>query len=104
MLNRMCSSPPCSHVALSTVHQRPNPNTGTAPLAPNRKSAGRLGAMNENIPSMPRLAPEPRVATSVRMYRIVEPPMTIGTKPMSPPSCRSIGPKPHRPGLARPQL
>ena len=43
MFMKMCRRPPCSHVALSTVHQRPATKTGTAPLSPNRNSARELG-------------------------------------------------------------
>ena len=42
--------PPCSHPALSTVHHRPRPNTGTAPLAPNRRRAGEAGARRHGPP------------------------------------------------------
>ena len=47
--------PPWSQEAESTVHQRPNRNTGTAPLAPNRKRLWMLGEPRERIPpiSMP---------------------------------------------------
>ena len=43
MLKRMCSTPACSQPAVSTVHQRPNWNTGSAPLAPSRNSTSVLG-------------------------------------------------------------
>ena len=51
MLKRMCSTPPCSHAALRTVHQRPYPKTGTAPLAPKRKRLCMLGEKKDSIPS-----------------------------------------------------
>jgi hypothetical protein len=63
MLKRMCRTPPCSQAALSTVHQRPRPNTGTAPLAPNTKRAGVDG---ENILSRPPMPMFPREKISVR--------------------------------------
>src|ERR1700730_3589708 len=102
MLNTICSSPPCSQPALRTVHQRPNLKTGIAPLAPNRNNAGTLGDRIENRPFIWKIAfPD---ASSVKRYRTLDPPMTIGTKPKSEPSCRTSGPKPQSPGLARPQL
>jgi uncharacterized lipoprotein len=64
MLNRMCSAPPCSHAAESTVHQRPTPKTGSAPLAPNVKSAAEVGEPNDIRPPMPI---EPLEKIRVRM-------------------------------------
>ena len=42
-LKTTCSTPACSQPAVSTVHQRPNWNTGTAPLAPIRNRTSVLG-------------------------------------------------------------
>ena len=56
MFSTMCSSPACSHPALSTVHHRPKVNTGIAPLAPKRNSTGVLGASSAMMLSM-RIAP-----------------------------------------------
>ena len=64
MLKRMCRRPPCSHAALSTVHQRPASKTGVAPLAPNRNSALRFGDIMLNRPPIPMLPCEAiRVST-----------------------------------------
>ena len=50
MFIRMCSSPACSQPALSTVHHRPAPKTGTAPLSPNRNRIAGLGVNAERMP------------------------------------------------------
>jgi hypothetical protein len=52
MLKKMWRALPWSHAALSTVHQRPYPKTGMAPLAPNTNRLRSLGARNER-PCMP---------------------------------------------------
>ena len=101
MLKKMCSKPPWSHVALSTVHQCPRSNTGKAPLAPNTWRATNDGENKENNPTPPM---SPREASNVSAYRTTDAPMTNGTNPMSPPSARSIGAKPQSPGFRRPQL
>jgi hypothetical protein len=102
MLKTICSKPPWSQPALSTVHHRPNLNTGIAPLAPKRNNAGTLGERIDKRPFIWKMAlPE---ASNVNKYKRLEPPMTIGTNPKSAPSCRTSGPKPHSPGFARPHM
>ena len=76
MLNRMCRKWPCSQLALSTVHHRPRPKTGKAPLAPSSSSACWLGAkMASPGPSVCSAAPDRR---SDARYRIDDAPTTNG--------------------------
>jgi hypothetical protein len=57
MLKRMCSTPPCSQPALSTVHHHPNSNTGRAPLAPSSTSAIPSGDRMDIGPPPPMMLP-----------------------------------------------
>ena len=75
MFMKMCSSEACSQPALSTVHQRPNVNTGTAPLAPNRNSTGVLGASIDMMPPIRIALPD---ISSVIAYSVTQAPMTSG--------------------------
>ena len=52
-LKRMCSRPPCSQPADSTVHQRWRARTGSGPAAPKTNRLARLGARMLNNPPMP---------------------------------------------------
>src|SRR6185436_16304294 len=98
---RMCSRPACSQPALSTVHHRPIPKTGIAPLAPNRNSTGVLGDSAEK--TLPTRIAEPDIS-SVNTQTVTQVPTTICANPKLTPICRSAGPKPHRPGFDRPQV
>ncbi len=95
----MCSSPACSQPALSTVHQRPSPKTGYAPLAPNMIRTAVLGDNADRIPPVPIALPD---VSSVATHSVTQAPITICVKPMSVPTARSIGPNPHIPGFDRP--
>src|SRR6185295_17639506 len=99
MFRKMCSSEACSQPALSTVHQRPNVNTGIAPLAPNRNSTGVLGASIDMMPYVRIPLPD---ISRVTAYKVTHAPMTTVPKPKSAPILRSAGPNPHNPGLERP--
>ena len=96
-----CSRPAWSQPALSTVHQRPRPKTGSAPLAPNRISTCVLGDSADRMPPLRTLAPD---TSSVIIHSVTQVPTTICAKPKSAPICRSIGPNPHKPGFERPQV
>ena len=65
MLKTMWSRLPCSHDALSSVHQAPCTNTGYAPLIPNSSSARRLGASSDIMPP-PTICSSLPEASSVR--------------------------------------
>ena len=83
MFMKMCSSDACSQPALSTVHQRPNVNTGIAPLAPNRNSTGVLGASIDMMPLTWKIAlPD---ISSVTTYNVTHAPITTLPKPKSAP-------------------
>src|SRR3954465_2640236 len=98
----MCSNPACSHPALRTVHQRPIANTGPAPLAPNTISTAEFGdSTDKKLPPPP---PEPPDINNVITHSVAQMPTTSGENGKSVPSARSIGPKPHSPGLARPHV
>jgi hypothetical protein len=101
MFSAMCSSPACSQPALSTVHQRPNWNTGIAPLAPNRNSTGVLGASADMMLST--RIPPPDIS-SVITHSVTQAPTTSCANPKSAPRLRSIGPNPQSPGFDRPQV
>src|SRR5215467_5505824 len=73
-----CSRPACSQPALSTVHQRPYPNTGAAPLAPNQNNTTLLGESAENRLPPPMLPPE---KSNVISHSVTHAPTTIGAKP-----------------------
>ena len=77
MFMKMCSSDACSQPALSTVHQRPNLNTGIAPLAPNRNSTGVLGESSDMMPPMPIALPD---ISSVTTHSVTHAPITIGAE------------------------
>jgi hypothetical protein len=89
MLNRMWSSPACSHAALMTVHQRPT-NTGKAAGAEEKRPAA--WREDENTPPIPML-----LGSEEGIARCT--PMTNGTKPMSPPQRGSRREAPE-PGIA----
>ena len=76
-------------------------NTGTAPLAPNRRRLVVLGEIIVNIELPPM---SPRDPMSVITYMITDKPITNGMNPMSLPSSRTAVAYPHNPGLRRPQL
>src|SRR5215217_8017970 len=101
MLNSTCSNPACNQPALSTVHQRPRPKTGTAPLAPNRNSTCRLGDSADITSPLRIEAPE---TSNVITHTVTQVLTTIWAKPMLTPSCRSAGPNPHSPGFERPHV
>ena len=65
MLKNRCGSPPCSQPALSTVHQRPIANTGTAPDSPKTRSARLLGPNSEKIDCIRMGSPSSTVISSV---------------------------------------
>src|SRR5438874_712913 len=94
-----CSNPACSHPALSTVHHRPYPNTGSAPLAPNAIRTLLFGDIADRMLPPPSAPPDIRTVT---IHSVTHVPTTIGAKPKLTPRFLSAGPKPHRPGFARP--
>src|SRR5256885_1232038 len=102
MFIAMCSSPACSHPALSTVHHRPNPNTGTAPLAPNTTSTFVAGDNMERKLPVP-VSPPPDI-NSVTAHNVTQAPTTSRWNPNSLPKRRMAGPKPQSPGLDRPHM
>src|SRR4029079_3211169 len=101
MLKAMCSNPACSHPALNTVHQRPSPKTGPAPLAPNTISTAELGDSADIRLPPPTEAPD---ISSVITHSVTQTQTTSCAHRNSAPSARSIGPKPHSPGLDRPHV
>jgi len=100
MFMPMCNSPACSHPALSTVHQRPRPNTGRAPLAPNTTMTLVLGDRAERMFPPPPIPP-PDIS-SVTTHSVTHAPITTWVNPKSAPMRRNAGPNPHKPGFDRP--
>src|SRR4249920_1726109 len=97
-----CNSPACSHPALSTVHQRPAPNTGTAPLEPNTNSTCVLGdSADRMLP--PPLTPAPDI-NRVTSHSATQAPTTSCANPKFWLNCRSAGPNPNSPGFERPHI
>src|SRR6267143_5948679 len=96
MFNAMCSSPAWSHPALKTVHQRPSPKTGYAPLAPNRIRIVLLGERADRMPPPPMAPPD---INSVTTHNVTHVPTTSGAKLKVAPRLRTIGPNPHKPGF-----
>src|SRR6187401_2226707 len=101
MFMKMCNSPPWSHDALNTVHQRPRPSTGKAPLAQN---STRLNVFGDRMLNSDPPMNWPRDAMSVNTYMTTHRPITNGMNPMSLPNCLTAVAYPHNPGLRRPQL
>src|SRR3954465_5875906 len=97
-----CNRPPCSHPALSTVHQRPAPKTGTAPLEPNTNSTCVLGdSADRMLPPLPIPAPD---INSVASHSVTHAPTTSCANPKFWLNSRSAGPNPKSPGFARPHM
>src|SRR3954462_174583 len=97
-----CSRPACSQPALSTVHHRPAPKTGSAPLAPNTKSTCVDGdSADSRLP--PSASPPPDI-TSVTSHNATHAPTTSCENPKLRLMFRRAGPNPHRPGFARPHV
>jgi hypothetical protein len=104
-LKRMWMTPPWSQPAERTVHHRPMPKTGMAPLAPNRKRAGVEGERKDKSPPCCSASGFRRaVTTSVARKSNPQPPITICRKPRSSPRPRSAAVRPNMPGLRRPQM
>src|SRR5262249_34391814 len=101
MLKKMCSRPACNQPAVITVHQRPAPNTGLAPLAPNTNSMRVLGDRKFKIPPVLIAFGS---TNSIRAYSEMQPPMTNCVNPRSRPSRLNNGAKPHKPGFQRPHV
>src|ERR1051326_778408 len=100
MLKRMCRAPSCSQPTVRNVHHLPYPNTGMAPLAPNRNKLRVLGERK-----LKPLMLTPWVsAARVSRYRTMQLHMTNCVKPRSRPSRFRTGAKPQSPGFHRPQV
>jgi hypothetical protein len=99
MLNSRCRRLACSQAALNTVHQRPNPTTGTAPLAP---STNRLSRLGDSTPNGPPVFVPPRDISRATAKSVTEPPVSRVTNPRSCPNLRTNGANPQSPGLRAP--
>src|SRR5436190_23557540 len=85
-----CSRPACSQPALSTVHHRPIPNTGTAPLAPNATRIRVLGdSADRKLP--PTVTPD---NNTVITQIVAQVPTTSGANPKLTPRFLRPGPNP----------
>src|SRR5437762_3365181 len=100
-LKKMCSRPPCNHPAVRTVHHRPAPKTGSAPLSPKRKRLRGLG--DRKLKERLKLIHSGYMA-SIRAYKAMQVPITNWVNPRSRPNRFNRGAKPHNPGFHRPQM